>query len=793
MCYDVRVSLAGTIQERARTPAWTRVDSLPSFIADLNEAQRRAVESTEGPVLVLAGAGSGKTRVITYRIGFLLTTGLARPDEIIAVTFTNKASGEMRSRVETLLGSAPEGLGVSTFHGLGVRILRREAERLGYRTDFLIYDAADQLALMKECLREIQVSEQNFPPRSILGRVGAAKTARLSATQMPRRDYLDEIVGRAYEVYDRRLREANAFDFDDLILKPLDLLESSPELAERISRRIRYLLIDEYQDTDRTQYLLVRALSRVHGNLCVVGDEDQSIYRWRGADIRNILDFERDFPDAQTIKLEKNYRSTGTILEAAGAVIERNQSRIGKRLWTDNPRGEPIEIMALESDLEEARAIVRRLSELQEDPELGGAAVLYRTNSQSRPLEEALVARGIPYRILGALRFYDRKEIKDLLAYLKFTANPDADVSLQRILNVPPRSIGGVAVAALEVYARRKQVSLGRALESVEEADSIPPRARDALGRMAAIVRSWRADLESLPVASLMSRIVRDTRYVEYLEKAYPGDAEERAANLEELRRVAEESGTGAEGLQFFLDRAALVSDTDDLEGENGVTLLTLHSAKGLEFPVVFISGMEEGLFPHARAFDSEEEMEEERRLCYVGFTRARQRLILTHALRRLVYGVPTPQEPSRFFSEIPSGLTQVSLPAMSLSGSSTFAWGDGGGFSGGVAAVAPGRRAGGYHGTGRAGAAGLGSGSLRRSSQSNPEPAGVVFGAADWGTNAGTGAFPPGARVEHPKFGQGQVETAEGSGERLKLTIRFSGHGRKKILPHFAALRRIG
>ncbi|MCZ6777565.1 MAG: UvrD-helicase domain-containing protein [Acidobacteria bacterium] len=787
--------LAGIIPERARAPAWTRVDSLPSFIADLNEAQRRAVESTEGPVLVLAGAGSGKTRVIIYRIGYLLARGLARPDEIVSVTFTNKASGEMRSRVETLLGSPPEGLNISTFHALGVRILRREAERLGYRTDFLIYDAADQLALMKECLREIQVSEQNFPPRSILTRVGAAKTARLSATQMPRRDYLDEIVGRAYEVYDRRLREANAFDFDDLILKPLDLLESSPELAERLSRRIRYLLIDEYQDTDRAQYLLVRALSRVHGNLCVVGDEDQSIYRWRGADIRNILDFERDFPDAQTIKLEKNYRSTGMILEAAGAVIERNQSRIGKRLWTDNPRGKPIEIMALESDLEEARAIVQRLVELQSDPELSGAAVLYRTNSQSRVLEEALVARGIAYRILGALRFYDRKEIKDLLAYLKFTVNPDADVSLRRILNVPPRSIGGVAVTALELYAGRKHVSLGRALESVEEADSMPSRARDVLGRMAAMVRSWRADLDSLPVASLMSRIVRDTRYVEYLEKTYAGDAEERAANLEELRRVAEESGTGAEGLQFFLDRAALVSDTDDLKGKNGVTLLTLHSAKGLEFPVVFISGMEEGLFPHARAFDSEEEMEEERRLCYVGFTRARWRLILTHALRRLVHGVPTPQEPSRFLSEVPSGLTQVNLPAMNAAGSHVSEWKGSENFSSGVAAVAPGRRTGGYPSTGYgpAGAAGLRRGSRRRSSQSDPVKVGVVFGAADWGTAGSTGGFPPGARVEHPMFGQGQVETAEGSGERLKLTIRFSGYGRKKILPHFAALRRIG
>ncbi len=764
------------------------------LLNDLNEAQRRAVEATEGAVLVLAGAGSGKTRVITYRIGYLLARGLARPEEIVAVTFTNKAAGEMRSRIEKLLKSGTEGLSLSTFHALGVRILRREAERIGYRPDFLIYDTADQVVLIKECLREIEVSEQNFPPRSILARIGAAKTARQGPTQMPRRDYLDEVVGRAYEVYERRLRQANAFDFDDLILRPLELFERFDDLSASYSSQIRYLLVDEYQDTDRTQYLLVRALSRAHGNLCVVGDEDQSIYRWRGADIRNILDFERDFPRARVIKLEKNYRSTCTILEAAGEVIAHNRSRIGKRLWTDNPRGELIEILTLEDDLVEAQAIVQRLEELRREPELSGIAILYRTNSQSRPLEEALVARGIPYRVVGALRFYERREVKDLLAYLKFTANVDDEVGLARILNVPPRAIGGVAVAALERYARSRRQSLGRALDVVDDADGMPSRSRDALSRLAAMVRAWRSELESLSVAALIGRITGDTCYVEYLEKTFPGESGDRAGNLEELRRAAEQSGSGVEGLQFFLERAALVSDTDNLDGDDGVTLLTLHSAKGLEFPVVFIAGMEEGLFPHSRAFDSEDEMEEERRLCYVGFTRARRRLLLTHALRRLVHGLPTPQEPSRFLAEVPGHLTRAVAPetapgALPLWAESAAGWqrrGRGALRTAAYEEAGGGAPPGGGRFWGKRG-------SRRRGGAAEAGTEGVVFGAADWGEGGGSEPFPPGAQVEHPKFGLGQVEAAEGSGERLKLTIRFPGYGLRKILPRHAALRRVG
>jgi DNA helicase-2/ATP-dependent DNA helicase PcrA len=740
------------------------------LLGDLNDAQRRAVEATEGAVLVLAGAGSGKTRVITHRIGYLLASGRARPEEVLALTFTNKAAGEMRERVERMLGERPEGLWIGTFHALGVRVLRREADRLGYDRGFQIYDSSDQLALMKECLREIQVSEENFPPASILSRVGAAKSARQSPAQVPQRGYVDEVVARAYEAYQRRLKAAGAFDFDDLILRPLEIFDREPDLAREYSRRVRYLLVDEYQDTDHSQYLLVRSLSSVHGNVCVVGDEDQSIYRWRGADIRNILDFERDFPKATVIKLEKNYRSTGTILDAASAVIANNRSRIGKRLWTDNPRGARIERLTAADDLEEARALVGRIEALRQEPDAGGCAVLYRTNSQSRALEEALVARGLPYRIVGALRFYDRKEIKDLLAYLKLVFNPDDEVSLARILNVPPRAIGRVAEEGLEDLARRSGVSLGRALDELADgkaaagagaAPELPARSREALAKLAELVRGWRTGLETLAVDALVSRIVRDTRYDEYLRKAFPGDAEERAANLEELGRAAAGAGSGRDGLLFFLERTALVADTDDLEGGGGVTLLTLHSAKGLEFPVVFISGMEEGLFPHARALDSPEELEEERRLCYVGFTRARRRLILSHALRRLVRGAPMPQEPSRFLAEIPGELVEDSWVGTRKAAARPL-W-----------AEAP-----------RSAAAG---------SRHREKPSGVVFGAADWGEQGAAAPFPPGSRVEHPKFGEGQVETAEGSGERLKLTIRFIGVGRKKILPHFAALRRIG
>jgi DNA helicase-2/ATP-dependent DNA helicase PcrA len=770
------------------------VDAQP-FLTDLNDAQRQAVEAIDGPVLVLAGAGSGKTRVITCRIGHLLAGGLARPEEILALTFTNKAAEEMRERVGRMLGGRPEGLWVGTFHALGLRILRREADRVGHRADFQIYDDTDQLALMKECLHEIQVNEQNFPPRSILSRLSNLKSARVLPAQAPRRDYLDEVVARAWEAYERRLAAANAFDFDDLIVRPLDLFERFPAVGEGWSRRIRYLLVDEYQDTDHAQYLLVRALSRVHGNVCVVGDEDQSIYRWRGADIRNILDFERDFPQARVIKLEKNYRSTGTILEAASAVIARNLSRIGKRLWTDNPRGARIEVLAAEDDLEEARAVVERVAELRRDPEIGGCAVLYRTNSQSRPIEEGLVARGLPYRVVGALRFYDRKEVKDLLAYLKQVANPDDEVGLRRILNVPPRAIGGAAADTLEALARARSLSLGRALEAVADDADTPARAREPLARLAALFKGWRDDLEGLTVPALIGRIVQDTRYEEYLHRAYAGNAEERTSNLEELRRAAEGSGNGREGLQFFLDRAALVADTDELGGEEGVTLLTLHSAKGLEFPAVFITGMEEGLFPHARALDAPEELEEERRLCYVGFTRARRRLYLSHALRRLVRGSPMPQEPSRFLAEIPEALTEPAYPSAGARMRRPLPlWAD----SRGGAPAGPGgrRHAGASPGEEAHGAMWRRMGSRRPNGggrsheRAAGEESGKVFGAADWGE--GASEYPPGSRVEHPLFGQGQVETSEGSGEKLKLTIRFPGHGRKKILPHYAALRRL-
>ncbi len=754
------------------------MDSL-HFLQDLNDAQRRAVEAVDGPVLVLAGAGSGKTRVITHRIAHLLAGGRARPEEILALTFTNKAAAEMRERVERLLGGPPEGLWVGTFHALGVRVLRREATRLGYGAWFQIYDDSDQMALMKECLRAIQVSEQNFPPRSILARVSAAKSARQSPAEIPRESYLDEIVGRAYEAYEKRLRDAGAFDFDDLILRPLEIFERFPAVAEEYSRRTRYLLVDEYQDTDHSQYTLVRALSRAHGNVCVVGDEDQSIYRWRGADIRNILDFERDFPQARVVKLEKNYRSTGTILDAASAVIARNRSRIGKRLWTDNPRGEKVRVISAGDDLEEARVVVGLIDGVRRDPALGGCAVLYRTNSQSRPLEEALVARGIPYRVLGALRFYDRKEVKDVLAYLKLTANPDDEVSLRRILNVPPRAIGHAAEEALETLASGRALSLGRALEGAGEAQDVHPRAREALGRLAVLVRGWREGVESLAVDALIGRIVGDTRYGEYIEKTYPGDARERLSNLEELQRAAQSAGRGLEGLQFFLDRAALVADTDDLGGEEGVTLMTLHSAKGLEFPAVFIVGMEEGLFPHARSLDSGEELEEERRLCYVGFTRARKRLFLSYASRRLVHGTPMPQEPSRFLAEVPEELSETTAAEERAGAPRGLPL-----WAGGAPRAADGRRPAWHGGRGtRPGGARV----------SEAEPAGAVFGAADWDAAAEPAAFPPGSQVEHPLFGTGRVEVSEGDGERLKLTISFPGHGRKKILPHYAALRRIG
>ena len=643
------------------------------YLADLNPAQREAVLTTEGPLLVIAGAGSGKTRVLTYRVAHLVRACGVEPNEVLAITFTNRAAAEMRERLERLLGGTARAIWILTFHAACGRILRRESPRLGYQSSFTIYDSADQVRLVKNILEEEGFDPKRFVPRGIHAQISNAKNQLVGPDEYRRRvaSFYDQTVADVYERYQRRLHGSNAMDFDDLLYLAVEVLERFPEARERWSKAFRYVLVDEYQDTNHAQYRLLQLLAERHRNVCAVGDPDQSIYAFRGADIRNILEFERDFGETKTIALEQNYRSTNAILGAANAVIAHNSERREKRLWSELGEGEPVRVVELEDEHAEARFVAAGIAGLVEEGYSGTeVAVFYRTNAQSRVLEDILVRQGVAYQVIGGPRFYERAEIKDVVAYLKVLDNPYDTVSLQRIANRPRRGIGDASLARLQTYANAQGTSLWDALGQAEEA-GISGAPLRALRTLHAALQSLAAGVEELDVAELIEQVLERSGYREALEAERTVEAQGRLENLQELVGVAREYGeTDSEpSLSTFLQEISLHAQQDDLSGEsNLVTLMTLHNAKGLEFRAVYLIGVEEGIFPHSRSIE-EQGIEEERRLCYVGMTRAMERLTLTHASSRSLFGNRGYNLPSRFLDELPqSGVERERLRPASWS-----------------------------------------------------------------------------------------------------------------------------
>ena len=634
------------------------VASPERYLADLNPAQREAVLATEGPLLVVAGAGSGKTRVLTYRVAHLLNAIGVKPNEILAITFTNKAAGEMRERLEDLLGPVARAIWILTFHAACGRILRREAPRLGYRSNFTIYDQADQVRLTKQCLEELERDPKRFVPRGIHSQISAAKNQLVGPEEYAQRvaSFYDQTVAEVYELYQRRLFASNAVDFDDLLMLTVRVLEHFPEARERWQKAFRYILVDEYQDTNHAQYRLLQLLAEKHRNVCAVGDPDQSIYAFRGADIRNILEFERDFGETKTVALEQNYRSTNTILEAANAVISHNRERKPKNLWSELGEGEAVRALEVEDEHAEARFVAAEIAARVEEG-YGGSeiAVFYRTNAQSRVLEDVLVRQGVAYQVIGGPRFYERAEIKDVIAYLQVIDNPYDAVSLQRIANRPRRGIGDTTLSKLQAHADAFGISLWETLAQAEDAGIAAAPLR-AVQQFHGELQSLQAGALELEVPELLERVLDRSGYREALEAERTIESQGRLENLQELVGVAQEYQHTAEepSLSGFLQEISLYSDQDALRGEQSlVTLMTLHNAKGLEFRAVFMIGMEEGIFPHSRSIE-EQGLEEERRLCYVGMTRAQERLTLTHASARSLYGSRSYNLPSRFLDELP-------------------------------------------------------------------------------------------------------------------------------------------
>ncbi len=729
----------------------------------LNPQQLEAAEAIDGPILILAGAGSGKTRVITYRIVHLIENLGVRPESILAVTFTNKAADQMKARVrDQLRGPRSADAWISTFHSLCVRLLRREIEVLGYGPEFTIYDSDDQLQVVRSAMKDLSLDDKVVTPRIVQSRISAAKNQRTSPDKMAEDAWQPdwEQTAKVYGEYEKRLRKANALDFDDLLGKTVELFGKFPHVAEKYSERFRYLMVDEYQDTNRTQYKLVRYLSSRHGNVCVVGDEDQSIYSWRGADIQNILSFEKDYPNTQIVRLEQNYRSTKTILAAAGAVVANNEERKGKQLWTENASGEQIQYFeARDPDQEAAFVAEKVMGERRNHPERH-IAVLYRTNFLSRVLEEIFRRFDIPYRVVGGFSFYERAEIKDLLSYLTSILNPHDSVHLMRIINTPARGIGKTTINALLDLAAEREASLWDAIGIAIDGEGLALRSRRALGTFHELMTDFLESADQPSAVDLLQKVVEKTRYVEVLTEEGSEEALGRIDNIRELMTAAEESAERGETLRDFLDNAALVSDQDDYDERAPVTLMTLHTAKGLEFPVVFIIGMEDGLFPHSRSITEQSSLEEERRLFYVGMTRAEERLYLSSSRYRRTFGTMEPMisEVSRFLNEIPPDLIdglEVSEPFVAEPRERTAYVGD---TYNTVNAVQDFLKA-------------------RNPTRSRGRRGG------------GRGRWTQGARVKHPKFGVGTILRTEGTGDDAKLTVSFSNFGLKKMIAKYASL----
>lgn len=754
---------------------------ISAVLADLNEPQRQAVVHEGSPVLVVAGAGSGKTRVLTRRIAYLVNKRQVHPGAILAITFTNKAANEMRERVSELVGNRAKLMWISTFHSACVRILRAQIDALGYKKNFSIYDDTDAKRLMSIVARENNIDAKNFPPRQVLNRISnwknelsdVAKAKELAADNVK-----DQIMAELYGQYQQRLRDANALDFDDLIMLSVELFSSHPNIREAYRRRFRQVLVDEYQDTNYAQYMLVKQLCSVFepavgesaiepGELMVVGDSDQSIYAFRGATIRNILDFEKDFPGAETILLEQNYRSTQTVLSAANAVIKHNAGRPGKNLWSEAGDGDKIVGYVADTETGEARYVAKEIDTLADSGEsYSNIAVFYRTNAQSRALEEVFIRVGLPYRVVGGLRFYERKEIRDAIAYLRAVANPADDVSLLRVINVPKRGIGDRAQQALQAYARSRQIPISQAIKSLDDIPGLATRSRNQIQTFGEQLEKWRAASVDLSASEVLEAVLTESGLLAELKGSSDPQDQTRVDNLVELAAVAQDFVASASAVDLaditdevaaeelaepdtslgaFLEQVALVADSDQIpdDDQGVVTLMTLHTAKGLEFDTVFLTGMEDGIFPHFRSIDDRDELAEERRLAYVGITRARKRLYLTRAKVRTTWGSPSQNPPSRFLAEIPAELVD-------WRGQTGAAW------------TADDRR--------------------------NDKDDSPAFGA---GRTSGV-VFSPGDRVLHSTFGMGTVLAVRGSGKKAQADVDFGSLGTKRLVLEYAPMEKL-
>jgi len=720
----------------------------------LNERQREAVLTTDGPLLVLAGAGSGKTRVLTNRIAHMIEDNGVYPSQILAITFTNKAAGEMKARIEDLIGPGASAMWVGTFHATCVRMLRRDIDKIGYTRDFVIYDTTDQKTLIKSCLKELDIDDKTVTPKFVGAKISEAKNDLLTPKQYEDQnfgDYQLKQVSRIYTLYQRKLKQNNAMDFDDLILKAIDLLSENDEVLDYYQRKFKYVLVDEYQDTNKAQYKLVNMIASGYGNLCVVGDIDQSIYGWRGADIRNIRDFEKDYKNAKVIMLEQNYRSSKVILDAANAVIKNNTGRKPKDLWTAQPDGAPIKYYMGQNEYDEGRYVADQIKSLnhREARDYSEFSILYRTNAQSRVFEECLMREGIPYRIVGGHKFYDRREIKDALCYLRLIQNPRDNISLMRVINVPKRGIGAKTLENIAIYANDSEISLYEAIEEMMEAGLLPKRAVSGLTDFVNAIRPYIKGKAEMTVSDVLEGVLSASGYEAELVLDQTIESKSRLENLKELVNVTMEFENRGESarLEDFLAEVSLMADIDGLkEEEDGVLMMTLHSAKGLEFPVVFLVGLEEGIFPTGRALEDDNSLEEERRLAYVGITRAEEQLFISHAYLRNQYGRTNVNLISRFIEEIPQGLIDSGTADIPKRKVSELKFKE--------------KMVSGFH--------------LPKIRETK---------AID------DGSLKPGTKVLHKSFGEGTVITKSGEGDKAVVTIAFDKKGIKKLQVGMAPL----
>ncbi|APF23580.1 DNA helicase PcrA [Clostridium butyricum] len=750
----------------------------------LNKEQYEGATTIEGQVLILAGAGSGKTRVLTHRIAHMVEDLNIAPYNILAITFTNKAAKEMKDRVRALIGECAENMWISTFHSTCVKILRREIDKIGYKSSFTIYDSSDQKTLVKECMKTVNINDKDISEQEIISKIGKAKDRMQTARSFKlenESNFRENKIADVYEMYQKRLKENNALDFDDLIFKTVELFKSNPETLEFYQRKFKYIMVDEYQDTNGAQYELVKLLASKYKNICVVGDDDQCIYQWRGADIKNILDFEKDYPDAKVIKLEQNYRSKGNILNAANVVIVNNSNRKSKALRTEQELGSKIKVYRAYSDSDEGDFVGKQILDIRknEDKKYNDFAILYRTNAQSRIFEESFRRKGIPYKIVGGTRFYDRKEIKDILAYLKVLINPQDDISIRRIINVPKRSIGDATVNKIQDFADSFELNMWDALSEVRSIPTLTPRNVSCIDPFVQLMENLMILSETTPVSMLIETILEDTGYMDQLKKSNEIEDKSRIENLKELvsDAVDFEKNSEDKSLSAYLEKVSLVQDTDKIEDEDdSVVLMTVHSAKGLEFPVVFMVGMENGIFPGSASFEKESEMEESRRLCYVGITRAKEILFMTSAEVRRVFGKTVAYSQSDFINEIKPDLKEyVSVEKTGIKSRESF---------------------------------------INKSSYNNPHSlrnnmtrtvsgSGLnasrpnSIGSSSIG-NVSSGDYisvaeaTMGRKVMHEKFGVGTIVSVQNSGDDKKLTIAFDKQGVKVLLLSFAKLKMI-